>query len=88
LEAVRGAAKEELACLAYSSPQAELLVTIRGIGHPTAVGILSAIGDVERFGEPCKLISHFGLNPIVHQSARGCYTGRTSKQGRCQARCL
>jgi transposase len=88
LEAVRGAAKEELACLAYSSPQAELLVTIRGIGHPTAVGILSAIGDVERFGEPRKLVSYFGLNPIIHQSADRCYTRGASKQGRCQARCL
>ena len=32
--------------------------------------------------------SYFGLNPIVHQSAQHCYTGRISKQGRVQARWL
>jgi transposase len=89
LEAIRRAAKEEFACLAHSSPKAELLMTTRYIGHPTAaVGILSAIGDTERFGEPHKLVSCFGLNPIVHRSADRCYIRGASKQGPCQARCL
>jgi len=88
LEAIRGAAKEELARLAHSSPQAELLMTIPGIGYTTAIGILSAIGEIERFREPAKLVSYFGLNPIVHQSADRCYSGHISKQGRCQARWL
>lgn len=63
-------------------------MSIRGIGHPTTVGILSAIGNMERFGEPRKLVSYSGLNPIVHQSADGCYTDRISKQERCRARYL
>ena len=63
-------------------------MTIRYVGHPTAVGILSAIGDMERFGEPHKFVSHLGLDPIIHQSANRCYTRGASKQGRCQTRCL
>jgi len=55
---------------------------------PTAVGILAAIGDISRFSSPRKLVSYFGLNPIVHQSAEHCYTGRISKRGRTHARWL
>lgn len=88
LETIRAAAREELARLAHSSPQAELLMSIPGIGYTTAVGLLAAIGEIARFSEPAKLVSYFGLNPIVHQSAERCYTGHISKQGRCQARWL
>jgi len=88
LEAAREVAHKELARLAHAQPQAQLLMTIPGINYTTAVGILGAIGDVGRFSEPRKLVSYFGLNPIVHQSAQHCYTGRISKQGRCMARWL
>jgi transposase len=88
LEGIRAAATEELARLAHAYPEAELLMSVPGIGYTTAIGILSAIGDVGRFRSPKKLVSYFGLNPIVHQSAQRCYTGRISKQGRCRARWL
>ncbi len=88
LEAVRREAAQHLAGLAHAHPQAQLLMSIPGIDYPTAVGILGAIGEVTRFREPKKLVSYFGLNPIVHQSAQRCYTGRISKQGRCHARWL
>ncbi|MFO7956556.1 MAG: IS110 family transposase [Candidatus Brocadiia bacterium] len=88
LEAVREVARKELARLAHARPQAQLLMSIPGIDYPTAVGILGAIGDISRFAEPKKLVSYFGLNPIVHQSAQRCYTGRISKQGRRRARWL
>ena len=88
IEDARAVAKEELARLAHAHPRAQLLMSIPGISYTTAVGILGAIGDVARFAEPRKLVSYFGLNPIVHQSAQRCYTGRISKQGRCMARWL
>lgn len=88
LEAAREVAHKELACLAHAYPQAQLLMTIPGINYTTAVGILGAIGEIGRFGASEKLVSYFGLNPIVHQSAQHCYTGRISKQGRCMARWL
>ena len=88
IEEVREAARKELAALAHTCPQAELLMTVPGIDYPTAVGILAAIGEIGRFREARKLVSYFGLNPIVHQSADKCYTGHISKQGRCHARWL
>jgi transposase len=88
LESARDVAHKELARLAHAHPQAQLLMTIPGIGYTTAVGILGAIGEIGRFRAPQKLVSYFGLNPIVHQSAQHCYTGRISKRGRCMARWL
>jgi transposase len=88
LEAAREVAHKELARLAHAHPQAQLLMTIPGINYTTAVGILGAIGEIGRFHAPEKLVSYFGLNPIVHQSAEHCYTGRISKRGRCMARWL
>ena len=88
IEEARETARKELARLAHAHPRAQLLMSIPGIGYTTAIGILGAIGEIGRFSEPRKLVSYFGLNPIVHQSAQRCYTGRISKQGRCHARWL
>jgi transposase len=88
LEAARKEATKVLAHLAVAHPQVQLLMTVPGIDYPTAVGILAAIGDISRFSQPAKLVSYFGLNPIVHQSAEHCYTGRISKRGRTHARWL
>ena len=47
----------------------------------------AAIGDVERFARPQKLVSYLGLNPSVRQSGPGpAYHGRITKQGRGHAR--
>ncbi len=55
-------------------------------GDPkTAIGLVSAIGPIDRFRSPKKLVSYFGLNPRVTQSGNSlAYTGRISKRGRSQ----
>jgi transposase len=88
LEAAREVARQGLARLAHDHPQAQLLMTIPGIDYPTAVGLIAAVGDIARFPSSRKLVSYFGLNPTVHQSAERCYTGRISKRGRTHARWL
>jgi len=88
LEAARSQARQVLARHALVSPQAQLLMTIPGIDYPTAIGLVAAIGPVERFREPRKLTSYFGLAPSVHQSADKCYSGPISKRGRAHARWL
>jgi len=88
LEEAREEARKGLARLAQAHPQAQRLMTIPGIDYPTAVGLLAAVGDMRRFRHPRKLVSYFGLNPTVHQSAQHCYTGHISKQGRIHARWL
>ena len=65
---------------------------IPGRNHPVTDGRLcrnwqAAIGDVGRFEQSQKLVSHLGLNPSVRQSGPGpAYHGRITKKGRGHAR--
>lgn len=50
---------------------------------------MAAVGDIERFSSPEKLVSYFGLNPRVRQSGdKPAYHGRITKQGRAHARSM
>ncbi|MGX5851875.1 transposase, partial [Mesorhizobium sp. PL10] len=50
---------------------------------------MAAVGDIERFSSPEKLVSYFGLNPRVRQSGdKPAYHGRITKQGRTHARSM
>lgn len=51
-----------------SSPGAQLLATIPGVGRYSAVHIMSAIGDVKRFPSDEELASYAGLTPKIFQS--------------------
>ncbi len=65
------------------------LLTITGINLTVAAGIVAAIGDINRFSSPQKLVSYFGLNPRVRQSGLGAaHHGRISKAGRSHARAM
>jgi len=79
---------KKLTAIASVQEDARLLITIPGVGVTTAIGFLSAIGDVSRFETPDKLAAYFGLVPRVYQSAESCYHGPITKQGRSQARWL
>ncbi|MER9345356.1 IS110 family transposase [Mesorhizobium sp. M0601] len=72
-----------------ADPQVGRLQTITGVNAVVATGIIAAIGDIHRFGEPQKLVSYFGLNPRVRQSGLGvAQYGRISKHGRSHARAM
>jgi transposase len=63
------------------------LMTIPGIDMVVALALMAAIGDVERFAKPEKLVGYLGLNPSVRQSGPGpAYHGWITKQGRGHAR--
>jgi transposase len=65
------------------------LLTITGVNAAVAIGILAAIGAIERFGSPEKLVSYFGLNPTVFQSGlQPAKHGHISKRGRAHARAM
>lgn len=65
------------------------LMTIGGINATVAVSVLAAIGDIQRFAAPHKLVAYFGLDPKVRQSGdRPAQHGRIRKQGRAQARAM
>jgi hypothetical protein len=64
-------------------------MTIPGIDMVVAVGLMAAIGKIERFETPDKLAAYIGLNPSVRQSGDGpAHHGRITKRGRSNARHL
>ena len=65
------------------------LLTITCVNATVAIGLLSAIGTIERFPSPEKLVSYFGLNPSVYQSGpMPARHGHITKRGRSYARAL
>src|SRR3546814_11599849 len=64
-------------------------MTIPGIDMVVAVGLLAAIGPIDRFTSPARLVAFLGLNPSVHQSGNSpARHGRITKQGPCNARSM
>jgi transposase len=81
--------EREIARDALADADAKRLMTVPGIDMVVAVGLLAAIGPVERFAGPDKLVAYLGLNPSVHQSGEGRPRhGRITKQGRTHARTM
>ncbi|MGO4339668.1 IS110 family transposase [Labrys sp. KB_33_2] len=80
---------KEIAADALDDAAIAHLLTITGINLTVAAGIVAAIGDINRFSSPQKLVSYFGLNPRVRQSGLGAaHHGRISKVGRSHARAM
>jgi transposase len=83
------AVERELARDALANADVKRLMTVPGIDMVVAIGLLAAIGPVERFAGPDKLVAYLGLNPSVHQSGEGRPRhGRITKQGRTPARTM
>ena len=79
--------ERDLARSALADESVQRLMTIPGIDMVVALALKAAIGDVERFAGPEKLVGYLGLNPSVRQSGPGpAYHGRITKQGRGHAR--
>lgn len=68
--------------LAPWADQAAFLVQLPGIGVHSAMQLLAAIGDIDRFDAPQKLVGYAGLGARVHSSGEEHYGGRITKQGR------
>jgi transposase len=88
IQARQKAVDEELLRQARLQRDAKLLVTIPGVDVTVAVGLLAAIGSIERFESPQQLAAYFGLVPRVRQSAGHCWTGSITKTGSRTARWL
>ena len=80
---------KNLAQSALHDPRVKRLMTITGVNVTVALSVVAAVGDIERFSSPEKLVSYFGLNPRVRQSGdRPAYHGHITKQGRAHARSM
>lgn len=81
------AVERDLARAALTDERVARLMTVPGIDMVVALALVAAVGAVERFDSPQKLVSYLGLNPSVRQSGPGpAYHGRITKQGRGHAR--
>jgi transposase len=79
--------ERDLARSALADESVARLMTIPGIDMVLALALAAAIGDIQRFEAPEKLVSYLGLNPSVRQSGPGpAHHGRITKQGRGHAR--
>ena len=78
VQAIEDAIKE----IAAQDERAPLLVQITGIGLLTAITILAAIGDIQRFPSAKQLVGYAGLGARVHASGESFSTGRITKAGR------
>jgi transposase len=78
----RGIAEHALASVAIRR-----LMTVPGVSLLTASTFIAAVGDIDRFHDPRKLVGYLGLDPKVRQSGSGATRhGRISKQGASQVR--
>ncbi len=85
----RKGVERDLARAVLDDPDVKRLMTVPGIDMVVAVGVMAAIGRIDRFAAPEKLVAHIGLDPSVRQSGDGpAHHGRIAKRGRSNARHL
>jgi transposase len=83
------AVERDIARAALGDEDVKRIMTAPGIDMVVAVGMMAAIGRIDRFDEPDKLVAYFGLNPSVRQSGDGpAHHGRITKRGCSNARHL
>jgi transposase len=74
--------EEALTALAAQDERVLLLVQIPGIAWLTALTLLAAIGDINRFPSAKHLVGYAGLGTRVHDSGQTHRSGRITKAGR------
>jgi transposase len=79
--------EKEIAQHALASQDIQRLMTVPGVSLMTAATFISAVGEIDRFHSPRKLVGYLGLDPKVRQSgSEPARHGRISKQGAAQVR--
>lgn len=69
------------ASFAYSfKKNYDLLMSFKGIGHLTAITLLTEIGDITEFSNAKKLVAFFGVDPSVNES--GDFKGDKNKMSK------
>lgn len=76
-----GSIDAEIANRLQGVPEAQLLLTMTGLGPIAAAAVWAYIGDPRRFKSPKQVARYAGLDPSVHQSGESAYHGRISKNG-------
>ena len=71
----------KIASVCNDDPRAKLLMTMPGISHITAIGILSEIVDIRRFSTAEKLAAYAGIVPSHRNSGESVRNGGITKTG-------
>jgi transposase len=77
-----------LSTSALWAEQVPYLVQLPGLGLISTMIVLSAIGDITRFGTASQLVGYAGLGAGVHDSGQTHRTGRITKEGRRELRAI
>lgn len=80
--------RTELAALAKQMPDAELLLTVPGIGVLTATALVAFVGDVQRFRSGRDFAAYLGLTPREQSTGQRRRLGAITKRGNSYVRML
>jgi transposase len=61
--------------------ETQLLMTIPGISHYSALVIYAELGEIERFNNAKEVVRYVGLNPVIRESGDSRFEGGISKKG-------
>jgi len=61
--------------------ETQLLMTIPGIAHYSALVIYAEVGEIERFDNAKEVVRYVGLNPVIRESGDSRFEGGISKKG-------
>jgi transposase len=61
--------------------ETQLLMTIPGISHYSALVIYAEIGEIDRFDRAKEVVRYVGLNPVIRESGDSRFVGSISKNG-------
>lgn len=70
-----------IAKIAAAREETQLLMSIPGVSHYSAVLLYAEIGEVDRFDTAKQVVSYVGLNPVVRESGDSRFEGSISKRG-------
>lgn len=88
LEARADSLRGQLAQLAHHLPDAQLLMTVPGVGVMTATALLAFVGDIRRFRSGRDFAAYLGLTPREHSTGRVRRLGRITKRGNSYLRMM
>jgi len=73
---------------AGSLKETQLLMSIPGVSHFTALTIYAELGEIDRFDSDKEVVSYVGLNPVIRESGDSRIEGSISKRGSARVRWL
>lgn len=72
---------ERIKARAETLEETQLLMTVPGISHYSALVIYAELGEIARFDTAKQVVRYVGLNPVIRESADSKYVGSISKNG-------